>query len=230
MVKTVILSPHLDDAVFNCWHTLNQPNVTLLTVFAGIPLAGTSGVWDKLCGEPHSDMMVKRRRAENKQALDGLGVSIQYLNFLDAQYRTIALTADNVLTEIINATSLQSVFLVPLAASSLRRHVDHVLLRKVGIMLHQLGRRVIFYPDIPYMSLPKHISDASLGRLLSQSSRVTGLNLGYRVLQLSDTQQQAKRQAMRTYTSQYNMTNLISFGGLHRATKRNYELLLEQII
>jgi LmbE family N-acetylglucosaminyl deacetylase len=227
MSHTVILSPHLDDAVFNCWHILNQHPVTVMTVFAGLPAPGTVRLWDGLCGERDSHRMVQHRREENERALKKSSASIKYLDFLDVQYRGTAPILDMLVREIIAQAPHNSIFLVPLAATQLWRHPDHVLLRKAGLMLKDLGRQVAFYPDIPYMHLPKYATDAHLHKLASRASRCIGLAVTTKMYWLTTDEKSAKRQAMKTYQSQYRMTNLVSFGGLSRAVKRNYELVLE---
>ena len=85
--RTVVLSPHLDDAVLSCWHVLQEDETTVVTVFAGVPEAGTAGWWDRLTGADDSATRVHERRRENDDALALAGASSLTLDLLDAQYR-----------------------------------------------------------------------------------------------------------------------------------------------
>lgn len=227
MSKIVILSPHLDDAVFNCWCSLNQPRATVLTVFAGLPKDGTSKMWDKLCGEADSRAMVLRRRQENNNALKNTSADIRYLDFLDNQYRIKPLLLDKIVTKIIDNTPSKSIFLAPLAGSRLLKHPDHVLLREAGLLIKKSGKEVYFYPDIPYMSLPRKIKPEYLKKLSDRSSKLLGLPVVASYKQLSIDEQYAKKLAVLAYNSQYKLTNLTSFGRLSRFAKRDFEVILK---
>src|SRR5690348_7134866 len=66
LTRILVLSPHLDDAVLGCGHLLAaHPGTTVLTVFAGAPVA---------------------RRREDVDALDELGVEPVWLDFVEHQY------------------------------------------------------------------------------------------------------------------------------------------------
>jgi LmbE family N-acetylglucosaminyl deacetylase len=227
MSEVIVLSPHLDDAVFDCWQVINQSGTTVLTVFAGLPKQGTSKLWDKLCGQADSKLMVLRRRQENDTALRGTSASISYLDFLDNQYRSEPLLLDKIVKEIIDNTPSNSRFLAPLAGSRLLRHPDHVLLRQASLILKRSGHDVSFFPDIPYMRLPRRATPTYLHRLSGQSSKLLGFPVSASCKQLSADQQHAKRQAILAYKSQYKMTNITSFGRLSRLAKRDFEVILE---
>src|SRR5947209_11021029 len=57
----VLLSPHLDDAVWACFSLLGRDTV-VSTAFAGIP-RGEPGWWDATCGITDSAANVRARRA-----------------------------------------------------------------------------------------------------------------------------------------------------------------------
>ena len=47
----LLLAPHWDDAVFNCWSLLtSERDVRVINVFAGIPPGGPPSRWDRICG------------------------------------------------------------------------------------------------------------------------------------------------------------------------------------
>jgi ADP-ribose pyrophosphatase YjhB (NUDIX family) len=83
----VVLSPHLDDAVLSCWHAFEAGDATVVSVFAGIPDAGTSGWWDRLTGSDDSAARVRERLREDEGALALAGASAVRLDLLDEQYR-----------------------------------------------------------------------------------------------------------------------------------------------
>ena len=103
MSEVIVLSPHLDDAVFNCWRTINEADddVTVLGIFAGLPEAGTSRLWDRLCGQSNSRQMVLKRRQEDKLALLNTKASIIHLDFLDNQYRSEPPKIEKIVSEIV---------------------------------------------------------------------------------------------------------------------------------
>src|SRR5690348_7447133 len=82
---TVVLSPHLDDAVWACFSLLGE-GVTVATVFAGIPESGP-GWWDAQCGITDSAAHVGDRRSEDARVLESLGATAVHLPLLDGQYR-----------------------------------------------------------------------------------------------------------------------------------------------
>ncbi len=227
MSRLIILSPHLDDAVFSCWHMVNRPNTTVLTVFAGVPKKGTSTLWDRLCGQADSRIMTLKRREENTEIISQTLASVKYLDFLDNQYRSTKLSPEEITKKIIKSTPRDSSYLVPLAASHFFRHPDHLLLRQVGVILNGLGRKVSFYPDLPYMGVPKKVSTLYLQRLSKRSSKLLSLTLLATFNKLSPDELLDKNKAMRSYESQYKMTNISSLGRLGFLAKRDYEVILQ---
>src|SRR5438105_13501902 len=81
----VVLSPHLDDAVWACFSLLG-PGVTVATVLAGIPNGGP-GWWDARCGSSDSAAHVRNRRAEDAAVLEAVGARPVHLPLRDGQYR-----------------------------------------------------------------------------------------------------------------------------------------------
>src|SRR3990167_1278628 len=84
----VILSPHLDDAVFSCGGLLtSRPGGTVVTVFAGLPAAEAGPTdWDARCGFASGAVAMQARRDEDARALAMLDATPHWLDFLDAQY------------------------------------------------------------------------------------------------------------------------------------------------
>lgn len=84
----LVVSPHLDDAVFGCgdW-LLDHPGTAVATVFAGVPPhAGACTEWDARCGFANAAEALAERRDEDARALHLLGARPLWLDFLDSQY------------------------------------------------------------------------------------------------------------------------------------------------
>lgn len=228
MHDIIIISPHMDDAVFSCWGSItNASKPLVISVFAGLPPAGTNTLWDFLCHEPNSSKMILRRRLENYNALKDTTASLIYLDFLDNQYLHSKLLDMNIEKEITGYLNKNVPILFPLAISKIYRHPDHIALRKIGVKLANKGYNVVFYPDIPYMILPKHPSDKYLEELLTRSSQNIGINLEITKVVITKKELTNKYQAATKYKSQYSITNLVSFGRLSKLLKLNYELLFK---
>jgi hypothetical protein len=84
--RSVVLSPHPDDAVPSCWHLLAGGDTTVVTVFAGVPEPGTCGWWDRLTGASDPAARVRERLAEDTRAPALAGASSVRLDLLDEQY------------------------------------------------------------------------------------------------------------------------------------------------
>src|ERR1700684_3438790 len=66
----LLLSPHWDDAVFDCWALLTDPaELHVINVFAGIPQVGRLTRWDRITGAVESAARARERIAEDADAL-----------------------------------------------------------------------------------------------------------------------------------------------------------------
>lgn len=89
----LIISPHLDDAVFSLGGLLTtyaQESVAI-TVFAGTPTKPVSRRWDRTCGFADSTEAMEARRQEDIVALTSLGIqpdNIVHWEYFDKQYRS----------------------------------------------------------------------------------------------------------------------------------------------
>ena len=89
----VVVSPHLDDAVFSLGATLaeaarKEMAVINLTVFAGDPSSGARpSNWDRKAGFPSAGAAARARRAEDAAACALVGMTPVWLPFLDHPYR-----------------------------------------------------------------------------------------------------------------------------------------------
>jgi hypothetical protein len=85
----VVLSPHLDDAVTDCWSVLTGTEpVAVVTVFARIPAPGAAGHCDALAGARDRAARMRERLEEDRAALALAGRSGLHLTFPQADHRT----------------------------------------------------------------------------------------------------------------------------------------------
>jgi len=145
----LVLSPHWDDAVLDCWSLLSgDRELNVVNVFAGTPPAGRLTLWDAVTGATDSAQRTAERASEDAVALARAGRTPRNLPFFDAQYRT---PPGPSLERIDSAVSAEvdgaSRVYVPAGLGS---HPDHLLVRRYGRMLWRAGMPVTLYADLPY--------------------------------------------------------------------------------
>ena len=151
-MATVILSPHLDDAVLSCWHVLTQPGeLVVVNVFAGVP-AGLEGPawWDEYTGATDSGERVRERIEEDRRALALAGRSAINLDFLDEQYRDQAQPLEPLVERIEPVLDPGARVFAPAAFAN---HTDHALVRSAALRLRAAGFDVSLYADLPHATL-----------------------------------------------------------------------------
>jgi len=86
--RVLVISPHLDDAVFGAGELLATSNAAVVvTVFAGVPGPQAEvSAWDRKSGFRSGDEAVGARRREDEAALGILGCVPRWQPFLDSQY------------------------------------------------------------------------------------------------------------------------------------------------
>ncbi|MBN4665214.1 PIG-L family deacetylase [Pandoraea nosoerga] len=168
--KWLVISPHLDDAVFSCGRLLAaSPGSTVVTVFAGVPADdGEAPPWDRAAGFASGRAAMQARHLEDRAALEMLSAQPLWLPFLDRQYceGNTPQTIVPALREVIEQYPGRRI-LAPLGLF----HSDHALVYDaIWAMLHEavpalagdvaeadagvreLGRWW-FYEDMPYRRL-----------------------------------------------------------------------------
>lgn len=145
----VVLSPHLDDAVWSTFGLLaGEPRLRVVNLFAGIPPAGTMTDWDRTCGATDSADHVRARRAEDVRALAVLDIEPVDLDLLDQQYRDGRAEAlEDVLTAIDRAVPAACAVH---ASAGIGRHPDHVRAREAALALAREGMPAFLYADYGY--------------------------------------------------------------------------------
>jgi LmbE family N-acetylglucosaminyl deacetylase len=170
----VVLSPHLDDAVLSAWHVLSAPReVTVVTVFAGVPEPGFVTDLDRAHGAAESAAWLARRRREDRTALALAGRTPVHLDLLDVQFpafgepgvrnriaaspdRFVALVSEcadlgrdpDELAELISARIAQTPVLY--GPAGIGGHPDHRDLALATLRLAGPDRSVRLYADSPY--------------------------------------------------------------------------------
>jgi LmbE family N-acetylglucosaminyl deacetylase len=145
----LVLSPHWDDAVLDCWSLLSsEAEVNVVNVFAGSPPPGRVTLWDSITGASDSAAQTRARLAEDAVALARAKRTPVNLPFLDNQYRT---RPGPPLSELDRALGAE----VPSASrvyapAGVGGHPDHQIVRRYGRMLWREGMPVTLYVDLPY--------------------------------------------------------------------------------
>jgi LmbE family N-acetylglucosaminyl deacetylase len=173
MTALVVVSPHLDDAVFGCSALIAaHPGATVCTVFAGVPPATQPlPKWDAICGFTNAREAMLQRRSEDRAALDILRARPCWLDILDEQYREDP-PAERVACEAARVLREQEPKLVAIPAGLL--HGDHEIVHEavVGLLEHSNGCRWVLYEDAMYRQVDGALEER-LTRLRSRGLRVT---------------------------------------------------------
>jgi LmbE family N-acetylglucosaminyl deacetylase len=156
----IVVSPHLDDAVFGCGELLAmRPGSVVVTVFAGAPPTyETVTEWDALAGFRPGDDVMAARRAEDARALALLGARPIWLDFRDSQYRhtpTVPQIAD-ALERVIGESGLRSVF-IPLGLFHSDHHLTHAAARM--LMRRRPDLCWVAYEEAMYRRIPNIVAE-----------------------------------------------------------------------
>jgi len=229
----LVLSPHWDDAVLDCWGLLaSDRDVNVVNLFAGIPAPGSVAPWDEITGALDSADRARERIAEDSLALGQAGRKPLNLPFLDAQYRRPRSAPgleelDRALTAVTAGASRVHV------PAGIGGHPDHLLARRYGRMLLRAGLPVTLYAELPYCVLhgwphwvagverdPHRNVDAFWLSFLGGVPDLPALRAA-RVERLDDRAAAAKLDAMRCYGTQlpaldYGAGRVLSDPEIHR--------------
>jgi hypothetical protein len=183
---SLVLSPHLDDAVFSAWHVLSSaPRPRVVSVFAGVPEPGFVTDLDRAHGAEDSAGWLRRRRREDTEALDLVGGEAVHLDLLEVQFpayrlprvrQAIAQDPRRFLAVVAGEPALRTdpgsiVELVrehlsparPLfGPAGIGGHPDHRDLAEAMVLLAGQGHTVHLYADSPYFLM--HGPSPSTGR------------------------------------------------------------------
>ncbi len=154
-MKVVVVSPHLDDAVFSLGASMSAlrsagVDVSVVTVFAGDPAdQGPASYHDLLRGVNTVAEACTSRRAEDTAACVHLDVVPQWADNNDSSYLT-ARDPTVVWGSVAAQLDLADTVLVPGWPLT---HVDHSYATLLALR-HLPGPKIGFYSELPYAAVP----------------------------------------------------------------------------
>ncbi|MGE3774657.1 MAG: PIG-L family deacetylase [Gammaproteobacteria bacterium] len=196
--RLLVVSPHLDDAVFGCGELMRRmPGALCVTVFAGLPRDPEMQTdWDRDAGYACALEALACRRGEDAAALRRLGAEAHWLRFTDDQYgeRTSA-TREEVTAALIALIDAHAPDAVAIPFGLFHR--DHALAHEAAIAALDARptRDWLAYEDALYRRLPG-LLPARLAALEARGVRAVPW------LFLSSEADSPKHGAVRCYGSQ----------------------------
>lgn len=147
---TVILSPHLDDAVLSAFTMLDGPGeVLVVNVCDGVPPLGRASDWVRLCGGSDDAEQMRLRHSEDRAALATAGRTAIGLGLLETDERPPEATAEAIAERLSSAVPAAAGLVAPVGMGS---HLDHLATRDAALTIAAaagaLGLEL--YADIPY--------------------------------------------------------------------------------
>jgi LmbE family N-acetylglucosaminyl deacetylase len=233
----LILSPHPDDAVLDCWSILTGPGAAqVVNVFAGMPRSGELAYYDRLAGARDSADHMRRRVAEDREALGLAGRSARNLGFLARSYRRGRPEPSLAQLESALLTCADGASLVYAPAALGSPHPDHELIRAYALRLAGDGMPVRLYADLPYCGVygwPAWVSghepdprldvdaywESSAGEAAAHLTRERAA-----VVRLAPEAAAAKLAAMRTYRAEFAVLDRGPVGQLSNPALHGYEV------
>ena len=204
----LLLSPHLDDAVIDCWSVLTADgDLNVVNVFAGVPPRGRTTHWDRIVGAADSAELMQRRIEEDRAALAKAGREPHNLGLTEYQQREdrrepSLKDIDGAVTEAVGAAS--RVYAPAVLGTP---HPDHARVRAYALACHAAGIPAELYADLPYAVVygwPHWVTgdppDPQLDVDAYWGDKPAGAP---RVVKLDDGQAAAKLEAMRAYATQF---------------------------
>lgn len=158
--RLLVISPHLDDAVFSCGEVLAcKRDATVVTLFSGSPPPGLPLTpWDEAAGFSDSREAIRLRREEDWRAMALLNASPVWLDFLDSQYAdppgAIGL-AEAIAEQVENFRP--DTIMLPAGLF----HSDHVMAHQAGLLArnHYPDCRWMMYEDMLYRRMPRLLQE-----------------------------------------------------------------------
>jgi LmbE family N-acetylglucosaminyl deacetylase len=237
--SAMVLSPHLDDAVLNCWSILGGAGpVEVVNVFAQPPRHGFVTQYDRICGARDSAAHMHQRLVEDAEALGLADRTPINLSFLDRQYRRFRRPPSlrEMDAALRRAVPRVSALYAP-AALGFEPQPDHALVRRLALQAAGQGIPVHLYADVPYactFGWPNWVSgvpaephldvDAYWQRLVREVPAVGRLRDAV-VVRLTDEQAESKLAAMRAYRTQFPALDAGAIGVLSNPEIHRFEVL-----
>ncbi len=146
MIRTLVVSPHLDDAVFSAGEFLaSRPESVVVTMLAGAPDPPVVTEWDTDSGFASSQESLEARWREDEAALAELHALPVHLGFLDGQYEPADIVEmAGALRDVVDEHR-PDVVVGPLGV----HHDDHERVRD-AVLAADLDVPLYLYADLPY--------------------------------------------------------------------------------
>ena len=153
MPGTLIVSPHLDDALLSASQVaMSASSAVVATLFAGPPPAEVElSEWDLLTGATSSLERYHERLAEDLRANEVVGARAVHLSFPEDQFREGLPDAAGCTAELAALLSEADTVWIPAGVGG---HPDHLLARNLALAALPDDARpaVGFYGDFPYIT------------------------------------------------------------------------------
>ena len=226
----LLLSPHLDDAVIDCWSVLTgEGELNVVNVFAGVPPRGRTTHWDRIVGATDSAALMRARIEEDRAALARAGRTPVNLDFLEHQQREDrrpAAARARSTRRVTRSVPAASRLYAPAALGT--QHPDHVRVRAYARACAAAGIPVELYADLPYAVVygwPHWVTgdapDPHLDTDAYWGERPAGEP---RVVKLDEAQASAKLEAMRAYATQFPSLDRGPIGLLSNPKVHSFEV------
>ncbi len=196
--RLLVVSPHLDDAVFGCGELMAQmPGAACVTVFAGLPQdLDVLTAWDRDAGHACALEALACRRGEDAAALRRLRAVPHWFAFTDDQYgEQTATTRDEVTAALVAVIDREAPNVVAIPFGLFHR--DHALVHDAALAALSARPAIhwLAYEDALYRRVPGLLSE----RL--RALAVRGVD-AVPWVRLSSRTDSPKRVAVRCYGSQ----------------------------
>jgi LmbE family N-acetylglucosaminyl deacetylase len=149
----LVISPHLDDAVFSCGQLIkSRPDTTVVTVLAGFPAGAHSGWSGRTTGLPTAEDANLKRREEDQNATRTLGAQAIWIDIQAQEYGPAAFPSERLqsiyeaIESAVATTQARSIF-VPLGVT----HPDHIIVSDAALLAMANSNLELYaYMDMPY--------------------------------------------------------------------------------
>jgi hypothetical protein len=231
----VLLSPHLDDAVLDCWSVLTGPGaVRVVNVFAAVPAPGPRGHFERLAGARDSAAHMRRRIVEDREALARAGRSpvnlgLHALGHRGGRPEPSFAQVDAALRAHVGAASR-----VYAPAGLGASHPDHELIRCYALVLARQRLPVRLYADLPYCTVygwPVWVTGAEPDPHLDVDAYWSASGAGAYcspaaadVVRLAGPDAAAKLTAMRVYQAEFSVLDRGPIGQLSNPAIHGFEV------
>ena len=143
----IVISPHLDDAVYSVGQTIAGKGATVATVFAAYPKVPVETTYDTSAGFASSADAVKARRLEDFTACAALDAHAIHGPFLDRPYRTEPVDPAAITAWLHEIVADHEQIVVPLGI----HHPDHLLVADLALNVALTTKaEILVYEELPY--------------------------------------------------------------------------------